>query len=732
MPDSPTANLVERLQNVKPAGEGTWTACCPAHDDHTASLSISTGDDGRALLHCFANCATHDVLGAIGLTTADLFVKSNDNSNPRQSRSKIAATYSYVDADGREIYQTVRFTPKRFLQRRSDGNGGWIWNLKGVDRIPYRLPRVLATPMSEMVFVVEGEKDCDRAWRDLKIVATTAPMGAGKFHKVDTAPLHGRRIVVIVDADDAGRKHGQQIAEQLHGDVNELKVIELPGVGPKGDLSDWMDNGGTVEQLRKLVEVAPVWELDSETEPNVTAGPILDHRDPMGMARRLVSDRYSHDGFQTVHHFQGIYHIWDGTRYVSVSEDAIRAALYSFLDRAYKYTKDRELEEFKPTRYRVLEVLSALSAISHLSDKGADAVSPPTWLKCPSALDDTDPVDVLACRNGLLHLPTRYLHPHTPLFFSTNALDVDYDPDVGDPQSWIAFLKSVWPDDPHSIWSLQEWCGYLLAPDTRQQKALMIIGPKRSGKGTIARVIEHLVGQVNVASPTLTSLAGLFGASQFVGKTLAIISDARLSGRTDQAGIVELLLKITGEDLVTVNRKHLNAIEVHLPTRIIVLTNELPRLADASGALASRFIVLRLNESFYGREDHELTAKLLTELPKILRWAIYGWQNLREVGRLSQPDSGTDLIQEMNDLGSPVSAFIREYCTVGRGRRVNVNDLWQAWSDWCEAEGRDHKGTKTTFGRDLAAAEPSVRKRHNRSEGYRFYEGIELSSIRGH
>ena len=173
--------------------------------------------------------------------------------------------------------------------------------------------------------------------------------------------------------------------------------------------------------------------------------------------------------------------------------------------------------------------------------------------------------------------------------------------------------------------SLQEWFGYLLTADTRLQKMLMVVGPKRSGKGTIARVLAALVGKGNIAAPTLGSLTTNFGLQLLVGKGVAIFSDPRLSNRTDQAIVVERLLSITGEDAQTVDRKHMSAITCKLPTRFVILTNELPRLNDASGAIVSRVILLRTSRSFLGHEDHQLTDVLLGELPGILLWAAGGW-----------------------------------------------------------------------------------------------------------
>ena len=116
-------------------------------------------------------------------------------------------------------------------------------------------------------------------------------------------------------------------------------------------------------------------------------------------------------------------------------------------------------------------------------------------------------------------------------------------------------------------------------------------------------------------------MAQNFGLAPLIGKPLAIISDARLGGRTDTQVVVERLLSITGEDWLSVDRKFLPAWNGQLPTRFLILTNELPKLGDASGAIASRFIVLRLIQSFYGQEDLSLTRKLLEEAPGILVWA---------------------------------------------------------------------------------------------------------------
>jgi putative DNA primase/helicase len=181
-------------------------------------------------------------------------------------RGKIDRVYDYCDESGQVVHQTVRFAPKDFRQRRPIGKGRYEWNLSGINVVLYRLRELREAGMDQTVWIVEGEKDADRL-AGLHLVATTNPMGALKWSMVDSSPLAGRRCVVLADNDDSGRKHAQQVAADLYGKAASVKVLELPGVPEHGDVSDWLGQGGNVQQLRALADAAAAWSPDSTYGP---------------------------------------------------------------------------------------------------------------------------------------------------------------------------------------------------------------------------------------------------------------------------------------------------------------------------------------------------------------------------------------------------------------------------------------------------------------------------------
>jgi hypothetical protein len=258
---TPLDKVLSHLPDAKKNAKG-WQAKCPAHNDLKASLSISEGRDGRAVVYCFAGCSFEEIAAALGMEEWEFFADGSGAykvGGPGSDR-KIVAEYDYVDANGALLYQVCRTDPKGFFQRRPDGNGGWINNLKGIDRVLHRLPEVLAAiGRSDPIYLVEGEKDAANL-AGMGLTATTNAEGARKWDRSFTLDLQGARIVILPDNDAAGRDHAKMVAAQLQGTALSTRIVELPDLPAKGDVSDWIAAGGTRTDLERLVDASPEWQ----------------------------------------------------------------------------------------------------------------------------------------------------------------------------------------------------------------------------------------------------------------------------------------------------------------------------------------------------------------------------------------------------------------------------------------------------------------------------------------
>ena len=154
-----------------------------------------------------------------------------------------------------------------------------------------------------------------------------------------------------------------------------------------------------------------------------------------------------------------------------------------------------------------------------------------------------------------------------------------------------------------------------------------------------------------------------------------------------------------------------------MPTRFVLASNELPAFSDASSALANRFLPFKFSTSFLGREDHGLTSRLLAELPGVVLWALDGLKRLNERGYFIRPHSADELAADLVDQTSPIRAFVQEHCVISEHAQADRDELFKAWKTWCEAQGRDHAGTKVSFGRQLSAAFPGIKRSQPRAVG---------------
>ncbi|MBA7594938.1 hypothetical protein ES703_01894 [subsurface metagenome] len=254
-----------KFDKVRKLGNDRWMVRCPSHNDGERpdhfSLSVKELPD-KILIHCQAGCDYKSVLKALKLTESDLFFDSpKANTSALDKRGKIEAIYDYEDENGKLIHQTVRYEPKKFTQRRPGKKGEWIWNLQRIRTVLYHLPRVKeAIEKEETIYLPEGEKDADNLISHFGVVASTSPMGAGKWRDRYTQMLTGaKEVVIIADNNSPGQRHAQAIAASLFAVQVPTKILEMPSADIM-DISDWISAGLTADQFKELLDGLPPYE----------------------------------------------------------------------------------------------------------------------------------------------------------------------------------------------------------------------------------------------------------------------------------------------------------------------------------------------------------------------------------------------------------------------------------------------------------------------------------------
>lgn len=418
--------VLHRATGCEPKRNGTgWKSRCPAHGDSDPSLSVKESDRGDVLLCCHAGCSIEKITAAVGLQTRDLFASKSSNGKAHKPRAEIVATYDYLDADGRLMFQVCRKSDKTFPQRRPDGNGGWTWSMDGVHRVLYRLPELLAADPARWVLWGEGEKDTDRLAAE-GFVSTTASCGAGegecKARFTDLTPLHGRRVAVFPDNDNAGRVHAVGVATLLHGKADRVRIIELPGLPEKGDVSDWLDAGHSADELKQIIEAAadftPGQTITSTSEPVVTVGTF---RPRQGYA----SERFVAEHGETIRYCaaEQTWLAWDGKRWGrDDTGEVFRLAKATVLG-VYRAAAD------EPDEYRRKDIIELARKCD--SDNGIRAIVSGAEYLLPVRQSDLDSDPwLLTVANGTLDLRTGELRDHRRDDLITRLADVKYQEDA--------------------------------------------------------------------------------------------------------------------------------------------------------------------------------------------------------------------------------------------------------------------------------------------------------------
>lgn len=293
------------IPSLKDNGKVETLGLCPFHDDHDPSFSVNLE---TGLWFCHTCCGGGSVFdfymkheGADFPTALKEIAEMTQlatGSDKLKSTKEPTSTYDYQDVDGKVLFQACRYEPKDFRLRRPDGNGGWINNIKGITPIPYNLPEVIK---ADTVYICEGEKDCI-SLKSIGKVATTNPMGAGKWKDDYSKYLEGKDVVIFSDNDPPGKEHAEKVAASLRGIASSIKIVELSGLPEKGDVSDWLDDRDAkdtediIAELESIVASTPEWEEQTKhsdkEHQGITAAELITKElpEPKWAVRNIITE----------------------------------------------------------------------------------------------------------------------------------------------------------------------------------------------------------------------------------------------------------------------------------------------------------------------------------------------------------------------------------------------------------------------------------------------------------
>lgn len=445
-------------------------------------------------------------------------------------------------------------------------------------------------------------------------------------------------------------------------------------------------------------------EPEREAEPEPEASPVVvsfSHDDPIHDRKPpILSTIASYDnarvfaqrhcwklGSLGVYAWLGNFWEWNGRTYRMLSDLEMRSAIYRFLDGGLKVEgKGNQHMRFQPKPSHANELLDGLRSGLTLPDD----CDPPIWLDTGRHAGE-----VMVFANGLVEVATGAQRAPTPKLWAHGEVGYDWNPDAPAPQ-WQAFLESVFPGDREAQDCAEELTGLSMTEDIGFQKGAMLCGPPRSGKGTLLGVNEALVGSAAYIGLDMDKWnVGENSREPLIARKVLAFPDVRLrppkwyGQRLDPGGLdyasVQLLLKITSGDGLTIGRKYKPAWTGKLPGKIWIAMNDPPNFNDA--VLPTRFVKLAFEVSFLGREDNTLLPRLKTELSGIAGRCLAAYHRAKARGRLIQPRSAQPLEDKIARGSNPFAQFVQDTFVADPAGSVLCGVVWRVFEEWRAAHG---------------------------------------------
>jgi|GEM_PF-2837055 len=658
----------------------------------------------------------------------------------------VKAVYKYCDADNNLVFEVLRLEPgrngkgKEFRQRRPTGNGGWVYNLREIAEKPlYRLPEWLHAE-DEFVFLVEGEKDADNLFA-LGLKATCNSCGAGSWLPNYAEQLAGKNVVVIPDNDEPGRKHVAKLLPDILAEAASVRVLELAGLPPKGDVSDWiaarqsekLADDAIRAELLSLVQVCPeqakenaaskpVPESAVEPEPIVITDPFMpavkSPPRPKRVKPKEIADAFMRenrmDDMSLYHIFRGVWYHYENGIYAPLSQGDMNSQAMAFLRRYFP--DDATIS----TRNNLVANLES-------SDLGGipSKVKFPCWLP-----DYTHAGEWFGMNNCLLNVelaaarlagkeidPEEFIREPTPNLFSTFKVDYDFDPDAKCPK-FMKFIEEVQPD-PEGRRVVQMMFGLMLVSDTRYHVMFILFGEAGTGKSTALDILAAMVGEANTCCLTLDKIGEKHSMHVVTEHSVNIVGDVSYESFASHA-LDEGLLKnmIAGGD-VPVEHKHKDPAKAPTIARFLLAANALPPFTDRTNGIWDRVRIMPFNQRFRNTPRHNPNLKfeiIGEELPGVFLWGLNGLAMLRTLNHFPEHPEGLELAKEHRLNCDHERLFLEDRYVEHNGSYVLKSDLYEAYRRFCNENGF-HPKNSANFGLQVKRVFPRAKSERMRMPG---------------
>lgn len=658
-----------------------------------------------------------------------------------KSPATLVTAWLYEDTSGAEQFAAARFNTiegKTFRPFHRDGES-WVIGDPAGTKIPlYELQSLAA---ADVVYVVEGEKCADVA-RELGLIATTSAHGSKSPHLTDWSPLAGKRVIILPDNDTPGETYACEVARILTTLPKPATVTlrRLPGLGPGGDIDDFAlagrNNAKANEEMRAEIEAL------ADEIPGKPAPPEVNEADddPHRLARVNLERYGMHSTGATLRYWRDEWYTWKPSRgcYRRIGTEELRAKLNAAIKAEFDRLNVEALAAFRerekagqtdegdmpPQAKKVTKTL-----VTNVLDATKSLTVVPSSIELMTWLDDDgsrERRNYVAMKNGVLDLDAliadqdEYMLPHSAKWFSTVSLPFPFDPEADCPR-WKAILEHNLDSDQQLIASLQEWAGYLLLPDTGQQRFLLMEGEGSNGKGVYMAAMTAMLGQDNVSNVSLEVFGDRFSRTDTIGKLANVCGDCEELDKVAEGYIKSF----TSGDRMYFDRKGVSGINCVPTARLMIACNERPRFRDRSNGIWRRVLLIpwkrEIEESMKVRNmDKADWWERSGELPGILNWAVAGLHRLRQQGRFTDAEASreakADYQSEMNSARAFLAEFVEEANPLEGDSPIRADFLYGLYSKWAR-HGNQHPFAKPTFGKEVFRRFKSAKKGQFREFG---------------